>query len=445
MTVSSKASTGAASDPNWAWARYEPDAGRPWDTRQAAHLLRRAGFGPSLPEIDQANSDGPQKTIDRLIQPGGDLAAFEEMYADYERAAEGNFDSLRAWWLRRLLYTPFPLLEKLTLFWHGHFAVSQAEVQRGPLMHRHVKMLREHALGDFPALFKAVMLDPATLVCLEAQKSRKATPPRALAQALLSHFTVGEDNFTEADVAETARCFTGWFVFRTRREFLDREFDDGEKSLFGKKGNFTAEEALDVIADQRATSRTIVRKLYRQFVSEVDEPSDALLDPMVDSFAKDGDIRGTIETILRSNVFFSPAAYRRRVKSPIEYAVGLVRAFEGQVGTDQLSNRIDDLGQSLYNPPTSAGWQGGLDWLNDATIIGRQNLALDLLQPLKKSKYKLDAAGFARKHGKTDGAAAQAFFSDLLLQSDVTGQIGEAEKIEEAAYRVACMPEYQLA
>ena len=445
MTFSSEALKRAASDPTWAWARYEPDAGRPWDTRQAAHLLRRAGFGPNLSEIDQAKSNGPQKTIDRLIQPNGDLAAFEEMYADYERAAEGKFDSLRAWWLRRLLVTPFPLLEKLTLFWHGHFAVSQAEVKRGPLMQRHVKMLRENALGDFPALLKAVMLDPATLTCLEAQKSRKATPPQALARVLLSHFTVGEGNFSETDVADTARSFTGWFVFRTRREFLDREFDTGEKNLFGKKGNFTAEKALGVIADQPATSRMIARKLYRQFVSEVEEPSDALLDPLVESFGKSGDIRGTVETILRSNVFFSPAAYRCRVKSPVEYAVGLVRAFEGRVGTDQLSNRIDDLGQSLYNPPTSAGWPGGLHWLNDATIVGRENLARDLLQPPKNSKYRLDPAGFAKKHSKTDVAAAQAFFIDLLLQSDVAGQVGGAKEIEEAACRVACVPEYHLA
>ena len=266
MTLSSEALKRAASDPTWAWARYEPDAGRPWDARLAAHLLRRAGFGSNLSELDQAKSDGPQKTIDRLIEPNGDLAAFEGVYADYERASEGSFDSLRAWWLRRFLQTPFPLLEKLTLFWHGHFAVSQTEVSRGPLMQRHVKMLREHALGNFTTLLKAVMLDPATLVCLEAQKSRKATPPTALAQTLLTHFTVGEGNFTETDVADTARAFTGWFVFRTRREFLDREFDDGEKNLFGKKGNFTAEEALDIdrqptsdIADHRTEALPAVR------------------------------------------------------------------------------------------------------------------------------------------------------------------------------------------
>ncbi len=444
MTATLKAEERVPSDPAWAWARYQPDAGRPWDSRLAAHLLRRAGFGPNLSEIDQAKSSGPQETIDGLIKPNGDLAAFEEMYADFERASESSFDSLRAWWLRRFIDTPYPLLEKLTLFWHGHFAVSQVEVGRGPLLQRHIQLLRDHALGDFQTLLKAVMLDPAMLVCLEAQKSRKTTPPTALARTLLARFTVGEGNYSEADVTETARSFTGWFVNRTNREFYQREFDVGEKSLFGQKGNFTAEDALDVVADQKATSQTVVRRLYRQFVSEVDEPSDALLDPLVESFAKSGDVLGCVETILRSNLFFSPAAYRCRVKSPVEFAVGLVRAFEGRVGTDRLAKSLADLGQSLYNPPTSAGWPGGLAWLNDVTIVGRSNLAWELLQPSDKNKYRLDVAGFAQKHGKADAAAAQTFFADLLLQSDA-GQTGEAEGIEEAAHRIACLPEYQLA
>jgi uncharacterized protein (DUF1800 family) len=444
MTVRLKAEERALSDPAWAWARYEPDAGRPWDARLAAHLLRRAGFGPNRAEIDQAENDGPQKTIDRLLEPNGDLAAFEEMYAEYEMASEGSVPSLRAWWLRRFIDTPYPLLEKLTLFWHGHFATSQAEVGHGPLMQRHVKLLREHALGNFRTLLKAVMLDPAMLVSVEAQKSRKAMPPTTLAHTLLTYFTVGEGNFSETDVAETARAFTGWFVFRTRREFLDREYDGGEKSIFGKKGSFTAEEALDVIGDQKATSQTIVRKLYRQFVSEIEEPSDALLNPLVDSFAESGDVLGTVETILRSNVFFSPAAYRCRVKSPVEYAIGLVRAFEGRVGTGQLSQRLADLGQNLYNPPTSAGWPDGLAWLNDATIVGRDNLAWEFFRKKGENKVRLDAAAFAQKHGKQDVAGSRAFFAEVLLQSDAA-QAGDAEQIEEAARMMACLPEYQLA
>ena len=446
MSLSSEAMTRAASDPAWAWARYQPDAGRPWDARLAAHLLRRAGFGPSMPEIDQAVAGGPQETVDRLIHPNGDLPAFEQVYADYERASQGSVDALRAWWLRRMIETPFPLLEKLTLFWHGHFAASQAEVGRGPLLQRHVNLLRVHALGDFRSLLEAVMLDPAMLVCLEAQKSRKATPPTALARTLLAHFTVGKENFSESDVADTARAFTGWFVNRNSREFYDREFDQGEKEIFGKKGNFTAEQALALVADQKATSQTIVRKLYRQFVSEVDEPDIPLLDPLAESFAKNANVLGTVETILRSNVFFSPAAYRCRVKSPVEYAVGLIRALEGRVATDRLSRSLADLGQNLYNPPTSAGWPDGLDWLNEATILGRNNLAWELLQQTGDNKYRLDAATYARNHGKQDAAAAQALFVQLLLQSDVAGSAaGHAETIEQAARKIACLPEYQLA
>lgn len=446
MSLSSEAMTRAAGDPAWAWARYQPDAGRPWDSRQAAHLLRRAGFGPGQPEIDQATNDGPQKTIDRLVRPEGDPAAFDRMYADYEKAAEGSVDTLRAWWLRRMIETPFPLLEKLTLFWHGHFAVSQAEVGRGPLLQRHVELLREQALGNFPSLLRAVMLDPAMLTCLEAQKSRKATPPTALARTLLAHFTVGEGSFTESDVAATARAFTGWFVNRTSREFYDREFDQGEKEIFGQKGNFTAEAVLDLIAGQRATSRTIVRKLFRQFVSEADEPGEALLDPLVDAFAKSGNVLDTVETILRSNVFFSPAAYRCRVKSPVEYAVGLVRAFEGRVGTERLVRSLADLGQNLYNPPTSAGWPDGLGWLNDATIVGRHNLAWALLQQTGDNKYRLDADGYARKRGRQDIPAARRLFVELLLQSDLAeNTTADAESIPEAARIVACSPEYQLA
>lgn len=446
MTATLKAEERVPADPAWAWARYEPDAQRPWDTRLAAHLLRRAGFGPNQSEIDQAMDDGPQKTIDRLLKPNGDLAAFEQMYADYERASESSVDALRAWWLRRFIQTPYPLLEKLTLFWHGHFAASQTEVGRGPLLQRHVKLLREHALGDFRSLLKAVMLDPAMLVCLEAQKSRKATPPTALARTLLGHFTVGEGNFSEIDVTETARSFTGWFVNRTSREFYDRECDDGEKNVFGKKGNFSAEDALDVIADQKATSQTIASKLYRQFVSEVDEPSDALIEPLAGFFADSGNVLATVEMILRSNLLFSPAAYRCRVKSPVEYAVGLVRAFEGQVATDRLSRSLSELGQSLYNPPTSAGWPGGLAWLNDTTIVVRNNLAWQLLQQPGDNKYRLDAAGYAHKHGKQDVAAARQLFAELLLQSDAAELPPDgAQKIEGAACAVACLPEYQLA
>lgn len=446
MSVPTDNLTRAAKDPAWAWARYEPVDGRGWNVGLAAHLLARAGFGSSLAERGRAVADGPQKTIDRLVHPPEDVNAFEQTYAEYERASEGSIDALRAWWLRRMVETPFPLLEKLTLFWHGHFAVSQNEVGRSPLMQRHVQLLREHALGPFRSLLQAVMVDPAMLLCLEAQKSRKATPPLMLARTLLGAFTVGEGNYTDRDVAETARAFTGWFVLRTRLQFYDREFDDGDKEILGKKDNFTTESALDRIADQRATSRTVVRKLYRQFVSETDDPGDELLDPLVDSLAAGGDVLATVETMLRSNLFFSPLAPHSRVKSPVEFALGLARCFTDRIATQNLGPSLAGLGQDLYNPPTSAGWPGGLDWLNDASIVGRHRLAAEMLAPDGKSLCNLNVQSFAAAHDKTDPAASLPFFTDLLLPgSDAAVEMASIPKrLEDLVLAIACLPDYQL-
>lgn len=441
-------------DPNGAWARFEPGGNRPWDARLAAHLLRRAGFGPNRAEIERAVSEGPQKTVDSLLDPRADLAEFEALHADYETSAAGSVDALRAWWLRRMIDTPHPLLEKMAVFWHGHFATSQAEVGSGPLMHRHVALLREHALGNFTRLFQAVSLDPALLAGLAARSNRKAVPPLAMARTLLGQFSLGTGNFTESDVTETARALTGWFVFRTRREFIQREHDDGEKALFGQRGRFTAEEALGLIARQRATAKTVVRKLYRQFVSESAEPADSLLEPLVDEFAKDHDIARVVETMLRSNWLYSPSAYRCRVKSPVEFAVGLVRAMEGTVATDRLARKLAQLGQNLYAPPTAAGWPDGLDWLDDATLTGRKNLAWDLLRPDGDPKCRLDAAALAATHGLKDDSQAGRFFLDLLLQGG-SGEAADrissrwsssgAMRLAEAADRIASLPEYQLA
>ncbi len=446
MSVPTDNLSRAAKDPAWAWARYEPVDDQGWNVGLAAHLLARAGFGSNLAERERAVADGPQKTIDRLVHPPEDLDAFEQTYAEYERASEGSIDALRAWWLRRMIETPFPLLEKLTLFWHGHFAVSQNEVGRSPLMQRHVQLLREYALGPFRSLLQAVMVDPAMLLCLEAQKSRKATPSLTLARTLLGTFTVGEGNYTDRDVAETARAFTGWFVHRTRRQFYDREFDDGEKEILGKKDNFTTESALDWIADQRAASRTVVRMLYRQFVSETDEPGDELLDPLVDSLAAGGDVLATVETMLRSNLFFSPFAPQCRVKSPVEFALGLARCFTDRIATQNLGPSLAGMGQDLYNPPTSAGWPGGLDWLNDASIVGRHRLAAEMLAPEGKSLYDLNVQSFAVAHGKTDLAASLPFFTDLLLpDSDAAVEMTSTpERLEDLVLAIACLPDYQL-
>ncbi len=414
-------------DPAWAWARYVPDANRPWDLSLAGHLFRRAAFGENWDRLQGALADGPQKAVDKLLHPTADVDAFNQTYDDYEIAASGgeSAEGLGAWWLRRMIVTPHPLLEKMTLFWHGHFGISNAPVKDARLMQQHLQLLRKEALGSFAAMLGAIPFDPAVLLCLDSIANRKTMPDENFARALLENYTLGPGHFTEKDVAEAARAFTGWFVLRSKLKYIEREHDEGAKSVLGQQGNFAAADVVEIALNQPATSERIVRKLYRWLVSETQEPSDDLVAPLVAAFAKDHDISGTVETILRSNLFFSPAAYRQRIKSPVEYAVGIVRGLESLISTTRLSQALSDLGQSLCHPPTPKGFEGGRYWVNDIALTGRHNLAVAMLQGSGLYKDKLDPWKIAAKHEYTSIDSAAKFVLDLFLQGDVEQSTGD--------------------
>ncbi|MHC4543774.1 MAG: DUF1800 family protein [Planctomycetota bacterium] len=247
-------------DPAWAWAAYKPDAQRPWNLAQAGHLYRRAAFGATWDQLQQALSDGPQQTINKLLRPQADIAAFNSTYDEYET---GSADSLKAWWLRRMILTPHPLLEKMTLFWHSHFATNNAKVKNARLMQRHVQLLRSQALNSFQALLKGISRDPAMLIWLGAEANRKARPNENFARTFMETFTLGPSNFTEKDVKEAARSFTGWFVLMSKLRYIPREHDGNIKQILGKKGNFTGDDVIRIVLKQRATAQTLVHKLYR--------------------------------------------------------------------------------------------------------------------------------------------------------------------------------------
>ncbi len=445
-------------DPAWAWARYQPDEKRPWTAALAGHLYRRAAFGARQGELERALAEGPQRTVDALLAGAGDPEAFERSYTDYEREAASKVESLRAWWLRRMIDTPHPLLEQMTLFWHNHFAASAARVESGPLMLAHVQRLRRGALGRFDELLAEMALDPALLLTLGAAQNRKSDPNLRFAQQWLAGLTVGPGNFSEQDVAEVARAWTGWFVYRTRLRFVEREHDSGEKTILGHRGAFGAKEVVPVVLDQPGTARTIVRKLYRWFVSQSAVPGDALIEPLVAGFAKDYRVDSLLERMLRSNLFFSPLAYRQRIKSPVDYALGIIRPLEGMVATEALGQRLASMGQALYQPPTSHGWAGGKHWLNPLTVTARSNLALQLLSGTKPFGGKLDPAALAKRHGHAELASASPFFVALFLQSDVGAKTAAALKTAAAdaqgtdrqrllrlVHAVVTVPEFQLA
>lgn len=455
--------SGRLADPGRAWAPYEPDARRPWGLRGAGHLYRRAAFGADWGQLQQALADGPQRTVEKLLRPDADVDAFNRTYDGYEdsTADSGSADALRAWWLRRMIQTPHPLLEKMTLFWHDHFAATNVKVNNPLLMRQHLQLLRSHALGRFGPLLEAVSHDPAMLIWLDAGANRKVRPNENYARALMEQFSLGAGHYSERDISEAARAFTGWFVRRSQVRYTQREHDSGVKEVLGQRGNWGSKDVVRIVLEQPAVSPLLVRGLYRWLISETDEPSDALIAPLADAFARGYDVGRLVETMLRSNLFFSPVAYRRRIKSPVEFALGIVRGLDGIVATDALGRDLADLGQNLYHPPTVKGWEGGRNWINNATLVGRSNLALALLAGSGPYGDKLDPLAVAAEHGHADAESAGRFLLDLFLQGDVEANVAEtllsaarratgagggpSRRLRQFAHCVVTLPEFQLA
>ncbi|MEI7731337.1 MAG: DUF1800 family protein [Verrucomicrobiota bacterium] len=438
-------------DPAWAWAPYQPEAERPWNVRWAGHLYRRAGFGGTWFQLQQAVVQGPKRTIDRLLKPtGADLAVFNRTFDAFRIGDQESSDTseARAWWLRRILETPHPLAEQMTLFWHNFFGVGNDRVGKAVLVNRFVQTLRHHALGNLEDLFNAVTSEPAFFLSLEAKAIRKAAPANYFARMLLEQYTVGEGHFVERDVREVARAFTGWFVLQNELQWVAAEHDTGTKTILKQSGAFDGKGAVKVLLNQTATTECLAGRLFRWFISETQAPSPELLKPLAASLASDFNLARTIELILRSNLFFSPVAYRQKIKTPVEFALGIVRPMGATIATKSLGGSLADLGQDLFDPPTNKGWAGHRFWLNRHTLAGRFRLAQSILAG--QFGGQLDLPGLAGKQGAR-------FFGDLWLQGDWDAEApgvlagaggalehGVAELFRQDALRILTLPEFQL-
>jgi uncharacterized protein (DUF1800 family) len=444
-------------DPQWAWSEFQPDNARPWNLTLAGHLYRRAGFGADSAQLEAALADGPHQAIERLVRPPADVDAEQQAWQQDEEAVgrTSGIEALRAWWLRRMIQTRDPLREKMTLFWHSHFGVSNARVNSSQLMLRHVQALRTHALGSYRALLDNLAQDPAAYLAFGADTNRKAAPNVEFSRQLMERLSLGPGHYGDEDVREAARAFTGWFVYQGRLKYLAHENDAGVKRVLGQEGPWKSDDIVRIVLAQPAAPRLLAGKLFRWFISEATVPSEALIQPLAEKLGQEFDIGQVVETMLRSNLFFSDHAVRQRIKSPVEYAVGVVKAFGVLVPTMPLGGALAELGQNLYAPPTTRGWAGGTHWINGATMLGRENLATALFAPAGPLGGKLDPQALAARHAAGTLPDQVAFLLRLLLQDDAAAttwiaQLGDpagkaaGDALRQVTCQIVSSPEFQL-
>ena len=360
----------------------------------ARHLLNRTGFAASAADAAAFSGLTRAQAAEKLLADARDVALTpppawvntpiipaskfrdmtrEEREAEQRLNAERAFD-LREWWFREMLTTPSPLTEKMTLFWHNHFATSQQKVRYTTLMYQQNVLLRKHALGNFGVMLRQVARDPAMLIYLDNANSRREQPNENFAREVMELFTLGEGNYSEQDIKELARAFTGWSIDRETGEFMFRRgiHDAGAKTIFGKRGNFEGDQALDLLLKRHETARYITTKLWREFVSPTPDARD--VDRLADGFRESGyNISKLMQAMLSSDTFYEASNRGVLIKSPVEFVVGTVKLFE--IRTPNLRPFVLAsalLGQNVFAPPNVKGWPGGEHWINSASLLGRK-------------------------------------------------------------------------
>ncbi|MDR6565718.1 DUF1800 domain-containing protein [Chitinophaga ginsengisegetis] len=356
---------------------------------QMQHLAWRAGFGETLPVISHWESKRREKIVNKiLIGPARasvtsvDVVAADDL-PDYRKQKtmtpeekksvrqmnDQGIKDLNVSWVNAMVQSEHPLREKMSLFWHGHFACRTQNVLFNQQL---LSVVRENALGNFGDLLSAVSKSPAMLQFLNNQQNRKQHPNENFAREVMELFTMGRGNYSEHDVKEAARAFTGWgfdetgtFVFR------QKQHDDGVKNFLGKQGNFNGDDVLKILLEQRHTARFITAKIYQYFVSET--PDEARITALSEKFYQSGyHIKSLMKEIFMADWFYSPDIIGNRIKSPVELLAGIRRTIPMTFEKEEvmlLFQRV--LGQLLFYPPNVAGWPGGRNWIDSSSLMFR--------------------------------------------------------------------------
>ena len=467
---------------------------------EAAHLIRRAGFGGTSDEIDDLSSRGREGAVDFLLnfaqidnKEMDDLLARSFEFLDNTISNDTiNNGEIRRWWFTRFVYTKRQFEEKMTLFWHNHFATSSSKVPDF-LMYNQNLTLRQHVLDKFDDLLMAVAKDPAMLVWLDGITNVLGNANENFGRELQELFTMGifdkvtgDQNYTEQDVKEIARAFTGW-DYRRRAPFefqlKQNQHDNTVKTIYGQTLNFSGEDVIEIISARPATARYLTWKLFNFFVYPLTESSEDK--KTIDKFAKvylnkDHSIKELVRSIFVSDEFFSERARFSLVKQPVELIVGAIRMLGAtynpgtSVGGDRRVSNLPaqtsrNQGQDVFGPPDVAGWGYNLEWVNTAGMLERFNFAntlattrnttnpgvfvtLDRLKSLTKPKSKKTVKKFLSTLGPLEISGSTRKMLEAYLETNDSGQrVGFTnddatidKKVRGLVHQIMCLPEFHL-
>ena len=407
------------------------------DRKLMAHLLRRGGFGPTPDELDRAMEKGYDATVEELLNPRGPDVLPDDLIRRYHvdqsdlRGAGGAAN-----WIYRMAMTETPLREKMCLLWHRVFATAASKLIQGRVVLNQIDMFREHGMGSFDNLLLHLSRDPAMLMWLDNQDNHKGSINENYGREILELFSMGVGNYTEEDIKECARAFTGWRVVNPEYmsikmrnntvrpygymtwqfEYDDDDHDHGQKTLLGETGDFNGEDAVGIICRQDATARFIARHIYHFFVADEPPvpqwPHTPPLDPdaidlMTTAYFDSGHSIGEmLRTMFNADFFKSEASRFARIKSPAEMVVGTLRLAGGleipSSDTYAAAGACGVMGQGLLSPPSVEGWQGGSEWINTGTYIQRVNFVGRILGNSSKPGVRAIIDRIARHAGDSE-------------------------------------------
>ena len=381
------------------------------DIELMAHLMRRAGFGATRQELEVRTAKGYEATVEELLALSGGRSIGDELIRRFHHEMSGLMGGRSAGehWLYRLITNNAPLEEKVALLWHNIFATGYPKVVHAKVLTDQIRMFRRFGMGSFKTLLVELSKDPAMIIWLDNQDNHKGAINENFGRELLELFSMGVGNYTEQDIKECARAFTGWTIgnreymeMRSMRdsdwpygriawhfEYQPEDHDDGEKEFLGQRGRFNGEDIVEIMCQQPATARFISRHMYHFFVA--DEPPvphwpyvpprdpDAI-EVLTDAYFDSGyDIRSMLRVLLKSDFFKSEDCWYEKVKSPAELAAGVLRLTgEFDRPRHQITERwqqVTYMGQELNNPPSVEGWHQGVEWIDTGTLVERLNFA----------------------------------------------------------------------